>query len=67
MPRRLRAQQSVPVVEFVRSTTSAAFARLEAACRQELKAAGFIEDQNIAIEYRYADNQMIGCRPWLLT
>ena len=32
-------------------------AHLVAAFRQGLKEAGFVEGQNVAIEYRYADNQ----------
>src|SRR5262245_1832862 len=57
MPRRLRAQQVVPTVAYVRSTTAAGFANLEAALRQGLKEAGLIEGQNVAVEYHYADNR----------
>jgi putative ABC transport system substrate-binding protein len=54
-----RAQQgAMPVVGFVRSTTAAGFAHLEAALRAGLKQAGFVAGQNVAIEYRYADNQL---------
>jgi ABC-type uncharacterized transport system substrate-binding protein len=47
----------LPVIGFVRSTSSADSAHLVAAFRQGLKEAGFIEGQNCAIEYRWADNQ----------
>jgi putative ABC transport system substrate-binding protein len=57
VPRSVRAQQGVPVVGYVRSTTAAGFAHLEASLRQGLKEAGFVEGQNVAIEYRYADNR----------
>jgi ABC-type uncharacterized transport system substrate-binding protein len=53
-----RAQQSaMPVIGFLRSTPSAPFEHFTAAFRQGLKDAGFVEGQNVAIEYRYADNQ----------
>src|SRR5258707_3983214 len=53
-----RAQQvSVPVVGFVRSTSAADSAHLVTAFRQGLKEAGFVEGQNVAVEYRWADNQ----------
>lgn len=53
----LHAQQGVPLVAYVRSTTAAGFANLEAALRQGLKDSGFVGGQNVAIEYHYADNR----------
>jgi putative ABC transport system substrate-binding protein len=47
----------MPVVGYVRSTTAAGFANLEAAVRQGLKEAGFVEGQNVAVEFHYADNR----------
>jgi putative tryptophan/tyrosine transport system substrate-binding protein len=53
-----RAQQSaMPIVGFLRSTSLAPFQHLGVAFAQSLQEAGFIEGQNVAIEYRYADNQ----------
>ncbi len=53
-----RAQQpAMPVVGFVRSTSLADSASYVGAFRQGLKETGFVEGQNVAIEYRYADNQ----------
>jgi putative ABC transport system substrate-binding protein len=53
-----RAQQAaLPVVGYVRSTTARGFANLEAALRQGLTDAGFVEGQNVAIEFHYADNR----------
>jgi hypothetical protein len=44
--------QPMPVIGFLRNTSLAEFAHLMAAFRQGLKEAGFIEGQNVAIEYR---------------
>jgi len=58
-PRLAQAQQpAVPVIGFLRSTSLAFSATMVAAFRQGLTAAGFNEGQNVAIEYRYADNQL---------
>jgi putative ABC transport system substrate-binding protein len=57
VPHRLRAQQAMPVVGYVRSTTAAGFAHMEAALRQGLREAGFVEGQNVAVEFHYADNR----------
>ena len=57
LPFAARAQQAMPVIGFLRSTALAPFQSLVPAFRQGLKEAGFVEGQNVAIEYRYADNQ----------
>ena len=55
----VRAQQpATPVIGFCRSSALADSTRLVNAFRQGLKEAGFIEGQNVSIEYRYADNQI---------
>jgi putative ABC transport system substrate-binding protein len=46
-----------PTIGFLRSTPSRPFTHLVTAFREGLKEAGFVEGQNVAIEYRYADNQ----------
>jgi putative tryptophan/tyrosine transport system substrate-binding protein len=57
-PLATRAQQpAVPKVGFLRSATLADVAPWLGAFRQGLKEAGFVEGQNVAIEYRSADNQ----------
>jgi putative ABC transport system substrate-binding protein len=58
-PLAARAQQpAMPVIGFLRSTSLAASTPMIAGFRQGLTAAGFNEGQNVAIEYRYADNQL---------
>jgi putative ABC transport system substrate-binding protein len=58
LPLAARAQQpALPVVGFVRSTSLAPFQSLVAAFGDGLKEAGFVAGQNVAIEYRYAENQ----------
>ena len=57
-PLAARAQQAaMPVVGFLRSTSAADSTHLVTAFRQGLKEAGFVEGQNVAVEYRWADNQ----------
>jgi putative ABC transport system substrate-binding protein len=57
-PLAARAQQpAMPVVGFVRDTSLAPFAHLVTAFRQGLKEAGFVEGQNVAIEFRSAEGQ----------
>jgi putative ABC transport system substrate-binding protein len=54
-----RAQQpTMPVIGFLRSATLADVPHWVAAFRQGLKEAGFVEGQNVAIEFRSADNQL---------
>ena len=53
-----RAQQpAMPVIGFLRSTAAAGSEHLVKAFRLGLGEAGFVEGQNIAIEYRWADDQ----------
>jgi len=53
-----RAQRPViPVIGYLHSGSSAPYVHLVAAFRQSLKEAGYVEGENVAIEYRWADNQ----------
>jgi putative ABC transport system substrate-binding protein len=47
----------MPVIGFVRDTSLADATHLVAAFRQGLKEAGFIDGQNVAIEYRWAEGR----------
>jgi putative ABC transport system substrate-binding protein len=53
-----RAQQPMPAVGFLRSTSAASAARLVAAFRQGLRDAGFVEGQNVKVEYRWAEGEL---------
>ncbi len=51
-------QPGMPVVGFLRSTSAADSTQFVTAFHQGLKEAGFVEGQNVAIEYRWAENQL---------
>jgi putative tryptophan/tyrosine transport system substrate-binding protein len=50
-----RAQQPMPVIGFLGTTTPDDFASRIAAFREGLKKVGYIEGQNVAIEYRWPE------------
>ena len=53
-----RAQQpGMPVIGLLHSASPGPFAHLLAAYLQGLKDVGYVEDQNLAVEYRWAEGQ----------
>jgi putative ABC transport system substrate-binding protein len=57
-PLAARAQQAaMPVIGYVNSGTAGANVKNIAAFRAGLTEAGFVEGQNVAIEFRWAENQ----------
>ena len=58
-PLAARAQQAtMPVIGFLHSASPEAYVSQLSIFRQRLKEAGFIEGQNVAIEYRWAEDQI---------
>src|SRR5690242_12877235 len=58
-PRAARAQQPVmPVIGFMNSASPKALARRLAAYREGLSATGYVADQNVRIEFRWAEGHL---------
>ena len=58
-PLAVRAQQrTVPVVGYLSGGSAGPFAPFLAAFRQGLRESGYVEGQNVAIEYRWAEGQV---------
>jgi putative ABC transport system substrate-binding protein len=54
-----RSQESpIPVIGFIRNTTRDDSADLLKAMHQGLTQTGYVEGRNVAVEYRFADNQL---------
>src|SRR5258708_16379093 len=50
-------QQGMPVIGFLSSASPGPYAPFKSAFHQGLKEAGYVEGQNVAIEYRWAEGQ----------
>lgn len=57
-PLAVHAQQHVPVIGFLEPTTPETFADLLRGLRQGLKESGYVDGENVVIEYRWAENQV---------
>jgi ABC-type uncharacterized transport system substrate-binding protein len=57
-PLAAHAQQAVPVIGFLRSTSATSSAPLVAAFRLGLKEAGFVEGQDFVIDFRWGDDHL---------
>src|SRR5262249_33253102 len=57
-PLAARAQQAMPVVGFVSGRSLASDAYLVEGFRRGLRENGFTEDQNVALEFRWADGRL---------
>ena len=53
-----RAQQAMPVIGFLNPASPEGSADRVRGFRQGLKESGFVESENVAIDYRWADNQL---------
>jgi len=51
-------QRSMPVIGFLHSATSNSYAPMTTAFRKSLNRAGYVEGQNVAIEYRWAESHL---------
>ncbi|MBI3708376.1 MAG: ABC transporter substrate-binding protein [Proteobacteria bacterium] len=56
-PRAARAQQSMPLIGYLSGRSAATEAHRTAAFHQGLKETGYVEGQNVAIEYRWTEGQ----------
>ena len=54
----LAQQPGMPVIGFLHSASPVSYASQVEAFRQSLKETGFVEGQNVAIEYRWAEDQI---------
>jgi putative ABC transport system substrate-binding protein len=57
-PLAARAQQPIPTIGFLHSQSPEVLADALPGFRQGLKEAGYSKGENVAIEYRWAENQL---------
>jgi putative tryptophan/tyrosine transport system substrate-binding protein len=56
-PVAVRAQQTMPVIGFINAASAQNYARQLAAFHKGLAQTGYVDGQNVVIEYRWADDQ----------
>jgi putative ABC transport system substrate-binding protein len=57
-PRVARGQRAIPVIGFLGAASPQSYAHVVTAFRQGLKEVGYVEGENIAIEWRWAQDEM---------
>jgi putative ABC transport system substrate-binding protein len=57
-PLAARAQQAMPVIGFLQSNSLDAMVEMLRGFHQGLKEIGYVEGENVVIDYRFADNQL---------
>ena len=55
-PRIARSQQSTPVVGFLNGAAPELYTKFLSEFRRGLNEMGFVEGQNVVVEYRWAEN-----------
>jgi hypothetical protein len=64
-PLAARAQQpAMPVIGYLHIGSAAARREQVIAFQRGLNESGFVEGRNVAVEYRWAEDQIINCRSW---
>jgi putative tryptophan/tyrosine transport system substrate-binding protein len=63
-PLAARAQQPMPVIGFLGSTSPQSSAKSLESFRKGLSETGYIEGRNVAIEFRGPEGGRIECRNW---
>jgi putative ABC transport system substrate-binding protein len=57
-------QPAMPVIGFLNGGSPAGYAPIVAAVREGLKQVGYVEGQNLTIEFRWAEANTTGLKPW---